>query len=456
MTRPNVLFFHVDNISTGDFGCYGGGIAIGAETPNVDRFADESLLLTNYNVEAQCAPTRSALMTGRHSVRTGVTNVMPGHGIVAWEVTMGDALKGLGYRNCIVGKWHCGNEPGRYPTDHGFDYWYGIGGTWDESMWPDDKWFQASGFEPHHVLESTGPGHLEEVKVLDREVRRDIDLEFLDKSEQWMRDSVAADEPFFLYFNHSNVHFPVLPRDDYLDSSDGGVVADCIQMIDGDFQRLLDTLDELGIRDDTIVIFAGDNGRDTSFVDSNTQNAPGNWRGGYFSTYEGNNRTAAMVNWPGRIEASESNEMMHVVDWLPTLLNLVDAPESVPTDRVLDGVDQSAFLQGDSPSAREHFMMFFDTVHVGMRWRNFKVLTHQVESGSAPIQQLGTPHIYNLTVNPSESEPYNYEQFHSWVLFKVFGPTSAEFRASLQGDAVPPGAPLEFVPDRAAATVSDI
>ena len=449
MNRPNVLFFHIDNVSTGDFGCYGGGIAIGAETPVTDRFAAESMVLTNYNVEAQCAPTRSALMTGRHSVRTGVTNVLPGSGLVAWEVTLGDALKQLGYRNAILGKWHCGNEPGRYPTDHGFDYWYGIGGTWDESMWPDDKWFRASGFEPAHVLESTGAGHLEQVKVLDRAVRRDIDLDFLERGKRWMADSVEAGEPFFLYFNHSNVHFPILPRPEYLDSSDGGVVADCIQMIDGDFGELLDTVDELGIRDDTIVVFAGDNGRDTSFTATNQRNAPGNWRGGYFSTFEGNNRTAAIVGWPGHIQAGASNEMLHVVDWFPTLLQLLQAPERIPTDRVLDGIDQSRFLLGQQDSSdREHFMMFFDENHVGMRWRNFKVLTHKVDSGAAPIQQLATPHIYNLTVDPDESEPYNYDDFHSWVLFKVFGPLSAEFQASLEGDAVPRGAPLDFVPGR--------
>nr|WP_231123556.1 sulfatase-like hydrolase/transferase [Nocardioides sambongensis] len=211
MSRPNLLFFHVDNISTGDFGCYGGGITIGAQTPNVDRFAAEGLKLTSYNVEAQCTPTRSALMTGRHSVRTGCTSVMPGNGLVAWEVTIAQLLQDAGYRNAILGKWHCGKEEGRYATDHGFDYWYGIGDTWDVAMWPDDKFFQRTDFEPEYVLESTGPGHLEQIKVIDRDVRRDIDVEFMDKAEAWMSDAVEADEPFFVYFNHSNMHFPTLP-----------------------------------------------------------------------------------------------------------------------------------------------------------------------------------------------------------------------------------------------------
>ncbi|MGI9623965.1 MAG: sulfatase-like hydrolase/transferase [Acidimicrobiales bacterium] len=445
--RPNLLFFHIENSSTGDWGCYGGGIPIGARTPNVDRFADEGLMLTNYNVEAQCTPSRSALMTGRHSTRTGCTSVLPGVGLASWEVTIADSLKEVGYRNAIYGKWHAGKEPGRLPTDHGFDYWYGILGTWDEAMWPEDKFFQRADHEPEHIIESTGAGHLSNVKVLDSDVRKDIDLEFLERSEQWMRSAVADDEPFFVYFNHSQTHFPTTPRDEYLDSSDGGEVADCIQMIDGDFQRLLDLLDELGVRENTIVVFAADNGRDTTFHAANNQNATGNWRGGYFSTYEGNNRTIGLVQWPGYLRTGASDEMFHIVDWYPTLMHLMGHADSLPTDRVLDGVDQSHFLAGNQDeSNREHFLMFFDDQLVGMRYRNFKVLTHIVENGYSPIQKLAIPHIYNLTVNPDENTPYNYDHMHSWVLYKEFIPRVAEYMASLQGDAVPKGAPADYNP----------
>ena len=256
--KPNILFFHVDNISVGDFGCYGGAYPLGAKTPNVDVFAREGLLLTNYNVEAQCTPSRSALMTGRHPVRTGCITALPGSGLVAWEVTIADKLKALGYSNAVYGKWHCGEDLGRLPTDKGFDYWYGPPGTWDVATWPDDKWFKEEGFEPEYILESKSRGDLRKVKVIDENTRRNIDLEFLDKAKGWMGDSQARGQPFFVYFNHSCVHFPVLPRAEYQDSSNGGVVADCIQMLDGDFKVLLDRLDELGLRDSTIVIFAGD------------------------------------------------------------------------------------------------------------------------------------------------------------------------------------------------------
>lgn len=220
-----------------------------------------------------------------------------------------------------------------------------------------------------------------------------------------------------------------------------------IQMMDGDFGTLMSKLDALGITDNTIVIFAGDNGRDTSFHAPNNRTASGQWRGGYFSTYEGNNRTVGAIRWPGRIEARRSDEMMHVVDWFPTLLGLIGHPDGVPTDRVIDGVDQSAFVLGaQDESNRDSFQMYFDSQHVGMRYKNFKILTHKVEDGASAIQRLAIPHIYNLTLNPDEDTPYAYEDAHSWVLYKVFMPAAAEHQRSLAQDSVPFCAPLDYNP----------
>ena len=151
---------------------------------------------------------------------------------------MPTALKKLGYNNAIYGKWHCGESEGRYATDKGFDYWYGINGTWDYCLWPEDKWFRQRRPGTRVCSGIDRPGQLEKVKVLDPEVKRTIDLEFLEKAGQWMADSVSKDEPFFIYFNHSQLlHFPTGPREEYQDSSNGGEVADCLQQIDGDFQN---------------------------------------------------------------------------------------------------------------------------------------------------------------------------------------------------------------------------
>jgi arylsulfatase A-like enzyme len=125
-TPPNILCVHIDNLGMGELGCYGGGILRGAATTRLDRFASEGLQLLNFAPEAQCTPTRSALLTGRYAIRSGNSSVqlagLPG-GLVAWEQTMGDILSAAGYATAIYGKWHIGDEPGRYPTDHGFDEW---------------------------------------------------------------------------------------------------------------------------------------------------------------------------------------------------------------------------------------------------------------------------------------------------------------------------------------------
>jgi arylsulfatase len=118
--KPNILLFHVDNISVGDFGCYGGAYPLGAKTPNIDRFAGESLQLTNYNVEAQCSPSRSALMTGRHPVRTGCITALLGSGLVAWEVTIADKLKALGYSQRLLRKMALRRRCGKAADRQGF------------------------------------------------------------------------------------------------------------------------------------------------------------------------------------------------------------------------------------------------------------------------------------------------------------------------------------------------
>ena len=156
--QPNILFFHVDNLGMGELGCYGGGILRGADTKRIDTFAKEGMKLTHYVVEPQCTPTRSALMTGRYPIRSGNHTIALGGnagGIVKWEVTIAELLAQAGYTSSILGKWHIGAEDGRFPTDHGFDEWYGPLRTYDECMWLED---------PHYVPERDGYSHMHEGK----------------------------------------------------------------------------------------------------------------------------------------------------------------------------------------------------------------------------------------------------------------------------------------------------
>ena len=182
----------------GELGCYGGGILRGADTARLDRFAGEGLQLLNFAPEAQCTPTRSALLTGRYAIRSGNGSVqlpgLPG-GLVAWEQTMGDILSAAGYATAIYGKWHIGDEPGRYPTDHGFDEWYGIPHSYDECLWPDDPLYDPDRDSMSFVVASTKGGPVENLEQLTLEVRRDIDREYLTRADAFIRRSVAAGTP---------------------------------------------------------------------------------------------------------------------------------------------------------------------------------------------------------------------------------------------------------------------
>src|SRR5215475_9088413 len=192
---PNIVYFLVDNLGYGELGCYGGGILRGADTRRIDAFATEGMKLLNFAPEAQRTPSRSALMTGRYAIRSGNHTVaLAGSegGLVAWERTMGDVLSAQGYATACVGKWHIGSSQGRWPTDHGFDEWYGPPRTWDESLWPSDPWYDSKRDGVTSMMESRRGETPRAVKQLNLEVRRDVDREFLERSKTFMRRSVAA------------------------------------------------------------------------------------------------------------------------------------------------------------------------------------------------------------------------------------------------------------------------
>src|SRR6185295_14224661 len=139
--KPNIVFILMDNLGYGEPGCYGGGITRGAATPRIDKLATEGMRLLNFNVEAQCTPSRSAILTGRFSIRSGTHSVPIGGGLdgmTQWEITIAEKLSTAGYATGAFGKWHLGSENGRLPNDQGFDEWYGIPRTTDEAFWPSD------------------------------------------------------------------------------------------------------------------------------------------------------------------------------------------------------------------------------------------------------------------------------------------------------------------------------
>jgi arylsulfatase len=446
---PNVVYFLVDNLGYGELGCYGGGILRGADTRRIDAFANEGMKLLNFAPEAQCTPSRSALMTGRYAIRSGNHTVaLPGEegGLVAWERTMGDLMSAKGYATACVGKWHVGESAGRWPTDHGFDEWYGPPRTWDEAFWPTDPWYDPKRDPVSNMLEARrGDREPRPVRQLDLDVRRDVDREFLTRSKAFMKRSVEAGRPFFLYFNHSLMHMPTIPRAEFKGRSGQGEWADCLLELDSDFGEILDTLKELKIDDNTIVVFSGDNGPEEL---EPWRGHPGFFDGSYFTGMEGSLRTPCIVRYPGRVPPGrQSNDVVHITDMFTTLLRWTGA--EVPTDRVIDGIDQREFLEGKSDhSARDGFPYWMGDTLYGVKWRNFKMVMYLQRSSLEPSQKLASPHIVNLTVDPKERKGIDLPYMHSWTSAH-FGRILKEFAVSVTREPlIPAGAPLDHVPGR--------
>jgi arylsulfatase len=446
--RPNVLFFHVDNLGFGELSCYSGGPFRGALTRRIDAFAGEGFRLTNYCPESQCTPTRSALLTGRHAIRSGTHSVpigaSGGWGLVTWEETLGDLLSAAGYRCAAYGKWHVGEGAGRWPTDHGFEEWYGPPRTYDEALWPTDPWYDPQRDPVSRMVEiKRGDDDVTEGAQLTLEVRRDCDLDYLRRAEAFIRHAVGDEEPFFVYFNHSLMHMPTIPREEFKGRSGQGAWADCLLELDADFATLLDLLADLDVADDTLVVFAGDNGPEEILLWRGT---PGYWEGSYFAGGEGNLRTPCLVRWPGRVNAGgASNEIMHVVDWFTTILRATGVDQ--PGDREIDGVDQLSWLKGDANSSnREGYVYWMGPTMYGAKWRNFKlVLTAQMSELDAPAR-LATPRLINLITDPQEREPVPLPHLHTWVATHV-NRLIGEFEASTKREPpIPLGAPLDHVP----------
>jgi arylsulfatase len=263
-----------------------------------------------------------------------------------------------------------------------------------------------------------------------------------------MRKSVAAGQPFFVYFNHSLMHFPVIPRPEFVGKSSHGEWADSLLELDSDFATLLDLLDELDLADNTIVVFAGDNGPEEILLWRGT---PGYWEGSLFAGGEGNLRTPCIVRWPGHIVAGRvSDDIMHVTDWFTTLLHA--AAVDVPTDRQIDGINQLPWLTGETDASRRDGYIFWNGPEMyGVKWRNFKLALVRQKYSSDPPAKLASPWIINLVADPHEREPFNLPHMHSWTATH-FNRLLGEFRASVQNEPlIPAGAPLDHLP-RATST----
>jgi arylsulfatase len=442
--KPNVVFILADNVGYGDLGPYGGGELRGFPTPRSDQLAREGLRLTQYLVEPACTPSRAALMTGAYSIRNGLSLVVipnTSNTLGANVPTMGQLFKGQGYATAIFGKWHLGQNPESLPTAHGFDEYYGIPPeeSWDSCgfvttmkiyhAYPQlsDSELLAKGPQ---IVEGVAGGPLKTVKPYTPEVRAEIDNELVAKSIDFMTRQVKAGKPFFLYLPFSMGHEPDLPSKQFQGKSRVGNYGD--KMMEGDYHvgQILDSLKQLGVDDNTLLVFASDNGP----TGDNCGNQ-GNWgtrdsgcelpfRGWLGEATEGSIRTFGFARWPGHIKpGTTSYAMFSIMDWFPTFANIIGA--SMPTDRPIDGVDQTDVLLGKSEMGnRESLLSFIGDQIVAVRWKQWRGYFTDVYptgtgmqrqagmlSGNAPI--VGYPKVYNIEMDPHED--YDIGIIYDWV-----------------------------------------
>ena len=286
--------------------------------------------LLNFNVEAQCTPSRSALMTGRFSIRSGTYEVPIGgvpDGLTQWEVTIAELLSAQGYATGMWGKWHLGSAEERFPTNQGFDEWYGIPRTYDEAMWPslnetkgmwpsvgNKQGWNAKVVQPEPIYEARKGEKPRQVAELNVDRRRTMEAEITTRAVEFIKRNASAGKPFFAYVSFSLVHMPTLPNPEFAGRTGNGDWADCLAEMDYRTGQILDAIKEAGIEDNTLVVFTSDNGPEATHP---WEGDSGPWRGTYFTAMEASLRAPFIIRWPGKVPAgSVSNEIVHIVDLL--------------------------------------------------------------------------------------------------------------------------------------------
>ena len=453
---PNIVFILADDFGYGDLSSYG---ATKVRTPHIDRLAREGRVFTDaHSPHSVCTPTRYSLMTGRYSWRTwaGTANVWSDDPLLIEEgrYTLPMLLRDAGYRTAIVGKWHLGfgrtggenwdDETGvdyngkiaPGPLEVGFDYYFGIPhvgqfphifienhrvvGLRPESplkIVRDERWLRRTsyleryGYPPRHTFEG-GEGAIYE--------QGEVALELTGRAQAWLREN--ADERFFLYFAHRNVHSPLAPNERFRGKSEIGVYGDFILELDWSVGQILDTLDELGVADDTLVLFSSDNGavqmghRPARIVDYSGHRANGRLRGQKTEAYEGGHRVPLLARWPGRIEAgSRSDALVALTDTMATLAELLG--RTLPPGAGPDSFSYLGALLDQEPTQPVRNVLVHESYRggFGVREGDWKLLMLQGGGGigwspfdldrDEPYGQL-----YNLKDDPGEQRSLYREE----------------------------------------------
>lgn len=375
-------------------------------------------------------------MSGRHPIRTGCLQSVPAgfpHGLTRWEITLPQLLSSEGYATALFGKWHLGDIPGRFPSDRGFDEWYGVPRTTDESEFTTTRGFDPDVVDTPYLMEGIAGQPSVNVKAYDSEARRLIDEEIVGKSIEFLIRNSRAGQPFFLYLPMIHLHFPTLPHKNFSGRSAAGDFGDSMMEMDYRVGQIIDCVDELGIANDTILIFCSDNGPEFR---EPWRGTAGPWSGTYHTAMEGSLRVPFIIRWPDKIDAGRvSNEIVHVTDLFTTLAGIAGA--SVPTDRPIDGVNQTEFFKGADKSSREGFCFFLKNEMYAVKWRDWKYHMFWQPEVNDMRGKLESPYLFNLKRDPKEQ--VNVSIHNMWVLGPIRKMIEAMQASFQKHPNIPPG-----------------
>lgn len=388
---PNVLLVYYDDLGYEDLGFMGD---TPIKTPNIDRLAENGVVLTNYHSpSAVCTPSRAAMLTGRLAPRAAVPNVLfpsdgamsimntigDSHGLTQAEITIPDVLQAAGYQTGMIGKWHIGDTEGSLPNDFGFDTF--LGSRYSNDMTP----FQI--YRDNDVV-------VEEVD------QTTLDALYTDEAVKFVGDAADSDDPFFLYFAHNFPHEPLFAAEENEGRSDAGLYGDIVEGLDDGIGRIVDELEATGQLDNTIIMITSDNG-------PWFQGDAGDHRGRKGVINEGGMLVPFLAHWPAGLEGGQTLDTMTMgTDILPTLMDWLDI--EAPTDRVLDGSSMAPLLAGETDTVSEFYYYYAGEQLIAVSDGRFKYYTqHPYLYGTSDLsftvaQQKG-PWLFDLDVDPSEA-----------------------------------------------------
>ena len=387
---PNLLYILVDDIGFGDLGIPELNAIRGYKTPNINKLADEGMRFARMYTEPSCTPTRVAFMTGRQPFRYGMGDTavdIAGFGLAGKEITLAEILSESGYNTVHIGKWHMGDIMEAWPNHQGFDFAafpihqqgqltifnddaadeevsIGIGKNNYDDRFTLDNWFRPDASHMATVVEgkrgeTVREVHMEPGERWNQKKYDEMNARFQSQALEHLRKLAAQDEPFFLQY------WPVIPLSnprttvEQFTTPNGGTYVESMKQLDGWVGEILSEIDKLGIADNTVVVLMGDNGHFTKYSPGSGF-TPMIFRGGKGDTTEGGVRVDAFARWPGMIEAdSIVGDIVHVTDLFTSLARFGGATDQIPTDRIIDGVDQSALmLEGETHGRRDHVFIY--------------------------------------------------------------------------------------------------